>query len=65
MVNQEYCEQLICLDVNEVKEAEERILKQHMVASWCSAECFPPELKKDDDESETKTMVSMLEKCNM
>ena len=63
MVNQEYCEQLICLDVNEVKEAEERILKQHMVASWCSAECFPPELKKDDDDSETKTMVSMLEKC--
>jgi len=65
MVNQEYCEQLICLDVNEVKEAEERILKQHMVASWCSAECFPPELKKDDDDSEIKTMVSMLEKCNM
>ena len=65
MVNQEYCEQLICLDVNEVKEAEERILKQHMVASWCSAECFPPELKKDDDDSETKTMVSMLEKCSM
>jgi hypothetical protein len=62
MINQEYCEQLICLDVNEVKEAEERILKQHMVANWCSDDCVPPEMKKDDGESESKTMVSMLEK---
>lgn len=65
MINQEYCEQLICLDVSEVKEAEERILKQHMVANWCSEDCVPPEMKKDDGETEAKTMVSMLEKCDM
>ena len=64
LINQEYCEQLICLDVEEVKKAEERILKQHMVAQWCSEDALPPEMKKEDS-ADVKTMVSMLEKCSL
>lgn len=61
LVNQEYCEQLICLDTEECKQAEERIMKQHMIASWCSDDAIPPEMKCDH----AKTMVSLLEKVGM
>mmetsp|Transcript_19849 Transcript_19849/g.44233 ORF Transcript_19849/g.44233 Transcript_19849/m.44233 type:complete len:720 (+) Transcript_19849:118-2277(+) len=63
-ITQEYCEQLICLDVEEVKKAEERILKQHMVAQWCSEDAIPPEMKMEDS-ADVKTMVSMLDKCSL
>ena len=60
-VNQEdYNEQLICLEMDDVKKAEERILKQHMIASFCSEDAIPPEYKNGDD---AKTMVELLERA--
>ena len=61
-VNQEdYNEQLICLEMDEVKTAEERILKQHMIASWCSEDAIPSEYKNGND---AKTMVEFLERAS-
>jgi len=60
-VNQEdFNEQLICLEMEGVKKAEERILKQHMIASFCSEDAIPPEFKNGD---KSKTMVELLKKA--
>jgi S1-C subfamily serine protease len=63
--NKEDCEQFICLNVEEAKAAEGRILKQHMVAQWCSDDVVPPEMRDacDKDDDAATTMVSFLEKC--
>uniref|UniRef100_A0A7R9VDH9 Protease Do-like PDZ domain-containing protein n=1 Tax=Pseudictyota dubia TaxID=2749911 RepID=A0A7R9VDH9_9STRA len=58
-INEEdFNEQAICLDMEECKQAEDRILKQHMIASWCSDDVIPAEI----DVTSAKTMVSTL-KC--
>lgn len=55
-INEKYNEQVIVLDMEECKEAEDRILKQHMIASWCSDDAIPAEL----DAAKAKSMVSTL-----
>ena len=57
MICQEHNEQMICLDMKDCKESEGRILKQHMIASWCSDDAVPVEMIG----SGPKTMVSLLE----
>ena len=57
---QDFNQQLIILDMDECKKAESRILKQHMIAQWCSEDAIPIELRGP----EAQTMVSLLEKTS-
>jgi len=61
-LNQDSPGTLICLNVEDCKGGEERILKQHMIAQWCSDDIFPPELKEKFKGEATKAMCSLLSK---
>eukprot|EP00568_Trieres_chinensis_P000836 CAMPEP_0183300494 /NCGR_PEP_ID=MMETSP0160_2-20130417/6908_1 /TAXON_ID=2839 ORGANISM="Odontella Sinensis, Strain Grunow 1884" /NCGR_SAMPLE_ID=MMETSP0160_2 /ASSEMBLY_ACC=CAM_ASM_000250 /LENGTH=600 /DNA_ID=CAMNT_0025462933 /DNA_START=135 /DNA_END=1937 /DNA_ORIENTATION=- len=57
LICQEHNEQVICLDMDECKASEARILKQHMIASWCSDDAIPEEMKTTGADK----MITLLE----
>ena len=61
MVGQEEAEYVIVLDLKEVLQSEQRVLKQHMIASWCSIESLSKKLREEVEKyepSEAKRIVS-------
>ena len=61
MVGQEEAEYVIVLDLKEVLQSEQRVLKQHMIASWCSIESLSMKLREEVEKyepSEAKRIVS-------
>jgi len=53
--NISYCEIIICLETDECLKTEDRIMKQHMIASWCSEDAIPDGIKFED----ARTMSSL------
>jgi hypothetical protein len=52
VVGQEDADYVICMDLNEVLRSEQRVLKQHMIASWCSTEALSKELRDEVEKYE-------------
>jgi hypothetical protein len=52
VVGQENADYVICMDLNEVLKSEQRVLKQHMIASWCSTEAISKELQEEVEKYE-------------
>jgi hypothetical protein len=52
VVGQEDADYVICMDLNEVLNSEQRVLKQHMIASWCSTEAISKELREEVERRE-------------
>jgi hypothetical protein len=61
VVGQEDADYVICMDLNEVLNSEQRVLRQHMIASWCSTEAISKDLREEVERcepSEAKRIVS-------
>mmetsp|Transcript_7137 Transcript_7137/g.17744 ORF Transcript_7137/g.17744 Transcript_7137/m.17744 type:complete len:725 (+) Transcript_7137:171-2345(+) len=61
VVGQDDADYVICMNMKEVLQSEHRIMKQHMIASWCSMDALSKELRKDVEKyepSEAKRTVS-------
>jgi S1-C subfamily serine protease len=52
VVGQNDADYVICMDLNEVLSSEQRVLKQHMIASWCSTEALSKELRDEVEKYE-------------
>ena len=52
VVGQEDADYVICMDLNEVLNSEQRVLRQHMIASWCSTEAISKELREKVEKCE-------------
>lgn len=61
VVGQDDADYVICIDLKEALQSEQRILKQHMIASWCSTDALSKELREEvrvKEPSEAKRTVS-------
>ena len=52
MVGQYDADYVICMDLNDVLDSEHRVMKQHMIASWCSTEAISKELWEEGERCE-------------
>jgi S1-C subfamily serine protease len=61
MVGQDDADYVICMDLNDVLDSEHRVMKQHMIASWCSTETISEALWEEGkrcEPLEAKRIVS-------
>ena len=52
VVGQDDADYVICMDLKEVLKSEQRVLKQHMIASWCSMDALSKELREEVEKYE-------------
>lgn len=52
VVGQEDADYVIVMDLKEVLKSEQRVLNQHMIASWCSMDAFSKELRQEVEKNE-------------
>jgi S1-C subfamily serine protease len=60
MVGQDDADYVICMDLNEVLDSEHRVMKQHMIASWCSTEAISRELWEEGERCETLEAIRIV-----
>jgi len=61
LVGQDDADYVIVMNLKEVLQSEHRVLKQHMIASWCSTDATSKELREEVEQyepSEAKRTVS-------
>ena len=61
VVGQDDADYVICMNLKEVLQSEQRVLKQHMIASWCSTDALSKELREEvekNEPSEAKRIVA-------
>jgi len=51
--NLEAAEYIICLNLKDVLQSERRIMDRHMIASWCSADAIPIEMRSNENGAKT------------
>ena len=49
---EEDADYVICMSLKEVLQSEHRVLKQHMIASWCSTDALSKELQEEVEKYE-------------
>ena len=52
VVGQDDADYVICMNLNEVLQSEQRVLKQHMIASWCSTDALSKDLREEVEQYE-------------
>lgn len=52
VVGQDDADYVICMNMKEVLQSEQRVMKQHMIASWCSMDCMSKELREEVEKCE-------------
>lgn len=52
VVGQEDADYVICMTMKEVLQSENRVMKQHMIASWCSMDAMSKELREEVEKYE-------------
>ncbi|KAL7552325.1 hypothetical protein ACHAWF_015558 [Thalassiosira exigua] len=52
VVGQDDADYVICMNLKEVMQSEQRVLGQHMIASWCSKDALSKELREEVEEYE-------------
>ena len=68
VVGQDDADYVIVMNLEEVLQSEQRVLKQHMIASWCSKDALSKELREEvmaNEPSIEKRMVSWNSMKNM